>query len=86
MQVLEIRRKKLGIGHPHTLLSMQNLASTFKLQGNISRAISLKEEACQSQAVVLGPEHPDTIAYSEQLATWRQEVDQIIEQKGFILY
>ncbi|KAF2678639.1 hypothetical protein K458DRAFT_422874 [Lentithecium fluviatile CBS 122367] len=52
---------------------MNNLAFTLKGQGLTNRAISLMENCCRLQTVVLGPQHPFTISSHEALATWQLE-------------
>ncbi|PVH91024.1 hypothetical protein DM02DRAFT_722456 [Periconia macrospinosa] len=64
----------------HTLTSMNNLAFTLKGQGLTNKAISLMENCCKLQAVVLGPQHPYTISSREALTTWRLEVRELSER------
>jgi hypothetical protein len=44
MQVIETRKKKLGADHPFTLISINNLAFTWKGTGKETEAIRLIEE------------------------------------------
>jgi uncharacterized protein YpmB len=41
-QVLDIRKRVLGLEHPDTLTSMANLASTYSAQGQWKKAEELK--------------------------------------------
>ena len=55
---LHVRHKTLGSMHPHTLASMNLLASTYKRQGNFVAAEPLYMQCLETQRLVLGPEHP----------------------------
>ena len=70
---METRKTKLRADHPDKLASMNNLAFTWKSQGSTSKAISLVKNCCKRRAVVLGPQHPNTISSQETLLTWRLE-------------
>ena len=41
LQIMETRKTKLGVGHPHTLTSMANLASMYRNQGRWGEAKAL---------------------------------------------
>ena len=38
LQVIEIRKRVLGVGHRHTLATMEKLASNYKTQGHSKEA------------------------------------------------
>ena len=42
LQVMEARRRLLGVDHPDTLWSMANLACTYESQGRLKEAEDLK--------------------------------------------
>ena len=42
VQVIDMRKKLLGTEHPHTLISMGNLASTYRNQGRWNEAEQLE--------------------------------------------
>ena len=56
-----------------------NLAFTWKSQGFANRAISLIEDCCKRQAVVLGSEHSDTVSSRELLTLWQLEIVELSE-------
>lgn len=58
----------LGKEHPHTLISMNNLASTLQDQGKLARAQALHEQALAARRRLLGEEHPDTLTSMNNLA------------------
>jgi len=72
---MEARKSKLGVDHPDTLTSMNNLAFIFKHQDKIKEAISLLEDCCKRRAAVLGPQHPHTISSGKALAKWRSRIN-----------
>ncbi|KAF2467718.1 uncharacterized protein BDR25DRAFT_233833, partial [Lindgomyces ingoldianus] len=73
MANLASTKRVLGEEHPDTLTSMNNLAHTFKGQGLAFEAISLLENCCRLETVVLGSQHPFTISSRNALATWQLE-------------
>jgi hypothetical protein len=73
VQVLESRKKKLGVDHPDTLISMDNLAFAWKGTGRETEAVRLVEECVQSQKRVLGLNHPHTISSGTALNAYKAE-------------
>jgi hypothetical protein len=73
VQVMETRKRVLRHEHPDTLTRMASLAFTFKGQGSVIKAIALIEQCSELHAVVLGPQHPDTISSCEVLTAWHSE-------------
>jgi hypothetical protein len=55
------RNKMLGREHPHTLLSISNLAHIFRKQQKWKEAEDLASQAIEIRTKVLGREHPDTL-------------------------
>ena len=70
---METRKSKLGADYPDTLISMNNLAFTFKNRGEVEKATRLIEECVEKRKQVLGPNHPDTRDSEEALSSWRVE-------------
>jgi hypothetical protein len=67
LEVIEMKKKVLGVEHPDTLVSMNNLAHTWKTQGKYAEALALMEECVQIRSRVLGINHPKT---HSSLASW----------------
>ncbi|KAF2727198.1 hypothetical protein EJ04DRAFT_451809, partial [Polyplosphaeria fusca] len=63
----------LGEEHPSTLISMANLAHTWKSQSRNEEAISLMEKCFELQKRILGTHHPSTETSLEALTEWRIE-------------
>ncbi|KAK6857488.1 hypothetical protein PG995_006315 [Apiospora arundinis] len=68
VEVMEIRKQKLGADHPSTLTSMANLASTFSNQGRWEEAEKLFVEVMETRKQKLGADHPDTLTSMNNLA------------------
>jgi len=74
VQALETRKRVLGLEHPDTLISMANLASTYRNQGRWDQAEELEIQALETRKRVLGLEHPDTLISMTNLAsTYRNQ-------------
>ncbi|MFF2672969.1 tetratricopeptide repeat protein, partial [Streptomyces niveus] len=58
-----------GEDHPYTLASRNNLASAYKLAGELRRAIPLFEKTLTDRQQVLGDDHPDTLTSRNNLAS-----------------
>jgi len=67
-KVLAAHRRILGEEHPHTLMSMDNLAGTLRAQGDLPGARALQEKVLEARRRILGEEHPDTLASMNNLA------------------
>jgi hypothetical protein len=65
---LEKRKRFLGKDHPDTLTSMNDLAMTYRSQGNMTEAAELLKELLEKRKRILGKEHPDTLASMNDLA------------------
>ena len=57
-----------GPDHPDTLMSMQNLASSYYELGRSAEALQLRQETLALRKATLGPNHPDTLASMHDLA------------------
>ena len=70
VQVMNLRKKLLGPEHPHTLMSMGNLAITYSNQGkwNEAEQLELQVMNLRLRKKLLGPEHPDTLKSMENIA------------------
>ena len=56
-----LRKTKLGLDHPATLASMNNLASSYEELGRHAEALKLYEEAVARMKAKLWPDHPYTL-------------------------
>jgi tetratricopeptide (TPR) repeat protein len=63
MRALERREATLGMEHPSTILSANNLAFTLMSLKRYDEALVLFDRACSASEKVLGLEHPDTKDY-----------------------
>ena len=70
---METFTKKLGVDHPSTLASMNNLAFTWKGQGRDAEAISLMGTCVRLRQRILGVGHLHSISSSTRLAGWEAE-------------
>jgi hypothetical protein len=71
VQVMETRKTKLGADHPDTLISMNNLAFTWKGQGRNEAAIKLMSECIRLRTHKLGIDHPHTLSSVHALDSWK---------------
>ncbi|XWW93928.1 hypothetical protein V2A60_001867 [Cordyceps javanica] len=69
IQVLEIRKTKLGADHPNTLASMANLVSIYKNKGRLREAEMLEMQVLEICKTKLGADHPDTLTSMANLAS-----------------
>lgn len=72
LQVVEARKRVLGEEHPDTLVSMSNLATTYRSQGRWKEAEAIELQVVEVRKRVLGEEHPDTLASMGNLAATYQ--------------
>jgi eukaryotic-like serine/threonine-protein kinase len=66
-EVLDIRRRILGLEHPQTLESMYVMAQIFGEEGHYAEAEKLYRETLDIQRRVLGPEHRQTLSSMRDL-------------------
>ena len=69
VQVLDMRKKLLGIEHPLTLTSMVDLANTYQEQGRWNEAEDYIFQVMSMRKKLLGEEHPDTLESMANLAS-----------------
>ena len=67
-RALQLRKRILGAEHRDTLMSMNNLASTFLSQGKHTEAAALHVQTLEILKRVLGAEHPGTLTSMNNLA------------------
>ncbi|RYP80699.1 hypothetical protein DL770_006113 [Monosporascus sp. CRB-9-2] len=65
---IELREKVLGIEHPDTLGSMNNLALALDSQGRYDEAEQMHRQILKLREKVLGRKHPDTLTSMNNLA------------------
>ena len=75
VHTLETRRRVLGLEHPDTLTSVDNLALMYWEQGRFKEAGELGVQTLETRRRVLGLEHPSTLAGAFNLAInfWSQD-------------
>ncbi|KAJ4345915.1 uncharacterized protein N0V89_012051 [Didymosphaeria variabile] len=61
LQVLEGQKKELGVQHPDTLTSLNNLAVVLQDQEKYDEAEELHRKALKGSEEELGMQHPDTL-------------------------
>ena len=67
-QVLDMRKKLLGAEHPHTIISMSDLANAYLSQGKLIEAEQLNVQVLDVRKKLLGAEHRYTLASMSNLA------------------
>ncbi|ERF68964.1 hypothetical protein EPUS_08198 [Endocarpon pusillum Z07020] len=67
--VIETRKRVQGQEHPDTLISMNNLASTYLDQGQWKEAEELGMQTMEMRKRVLGQEHPHTLISMNNLVS-----------------
>jgi tetratricopeptide (TPR) repeat protein len=83
LQVMETNKAVLGEEHPDTLVSMGNLASTYRNQGRWKEAEELHTKVLEICSRVLGKEHPDTLTTMQNLAWTYREQRRFSDAEGF---
>ena len=73
MQVMETRKRVLGLEHPDTLTSMNNLAWKFWSLDLKKEAIQLMSEVVQYRQKKIGSDHPNTVQSIHTLQEWQNE-------------
>ena len=63
-----LSKKKLGLEHPDTATSYNNIAVVYDRQGDYPKALELYEKALAIREKVLGVEHPDTATSYNNIA------------------
>ena len=76
-EALSISHLVLGVDHPNTAVSLNNLALMRGIQGRYTEAAPLLKEAVEIMERVLGEEHPNTKImrenYEKLLAEMKEE-------------
>ena len=65
---MEAQERLLGLEHPDTLVSVNNLAKLLHAKGDYAAAEPLYRRALEAQERILGPEHPKTLSVLNNLA------------------
>ncbi|KND89201.1 Protein SERAC1 [Tolypocladium ophioglossoides CBS 100239] len=73
VQVMETTRRVLGVEHPSTLSSMNNLAHTWRGIGKIPEALDLMRTCISLGRVKLGPDHPYIQSSISALGLWESD-------------
>jgi tetratricopeptide (TPR) repeat protein len=74
VQVMEMSKTKLGANHLGTLISIGNLASTYRNQGRWEEAEKLEVQVMEMSKMKLGLDHPYTLTSMANLAeTYRNQ-------------
>ena len=71
-RALEAREHTLGAEHPHTLVSVNNLAGCLEAMGLLKDAEPLYRRALEACGRTLGADHPATLVSSNDLAVCLQ--------------
>ena len=61
IHVMDMRKKLLGVEHPHTLTSTRNLATTYRNQRRLNEAEQLDIQVLDMTKKLFGAEHPETL-------------------------
>jgi hypothetical protein len=69
---METIKRVLGVEHPDTLISMNNLAFTQKSLGCDIKVIQLMEKYLELRNQKLGADHPDTMSSRKVLVKWKK--------------
>ena len=85
VQVMETRKTKLGEDHPSTLISMANLAFTWKSSGHTTQALDLLRNCVIRQKKIQGLNHHLTLSTSENLLKWELEKSNTNTSRSHIL-
>ena len=72
-RALETRKRVLGEEHPHTLLSMGNLAHTLYAQNQKDIAKQLMTNVVKCCTEKIGADHPDTLDSMSTLSIWNND-------------
>ena len=64
---------KLGADHPDTLMSMNNLAALYKIQGRYEEAEPLYLQCLEGRRMKLGADGPNSVRSMYRLASLKKE-------------
>jgi tetratricopeptide (TPR) repeat protein len=79
---LASRERMLGLDHPDTLASRNNLASVLAQTGKLAEAESEFRALAEHQSRVLGPDHPDALASRNNLASVLAQTGKLAEAES----
>jgi hypothetical protein len=65
---MEIRKRLLGTDYPNILISIANLASTYRNQGRWKEAKDLDIQAMETRKTILRADYPETLININNLA------------------
>ena len=82
-KALVIREKALGLEHPSTATSYNNLAELYRVQGRYDEAEPLFIKALVIREKALGLEHPDTAGSYNSLGVFYANQGKFAEAKEF---
>ena len=83
-QARVIYTRELGEDHRDTLVSMSNLAITYRALGQYDKALALNEQTLKLRRIKLGEDHLDTLASMNNLAITYNSLGQ--NDKTLVLY
>ena len=66
-EVMQVKQRLHGLRHPHTLVSINNLALLLTAKGEYGKAKPLYVEALRTQRALLGHDHPHTLTSMNNL-------------------
>jgi hypothetical protein len=67
VQVMETKKRVLGVEHPDTVVSISNLAWTYRNRGRWKEAEELLVQVVEMRKMELGVEHPNTLTSMDKL-------------------
>ena len=70
---METRKRVLGQNHPDTLISLANLAYTWKSQGRDAKAVTMLTHVVNTYAGLFGKGHPNSRVWMTALKVWKGE-------------
>ena len=66
---MEARKANLGVDHPDTLISIADLASTYRSQSRWEDAERLQRQVMEARKAQLDADHPETLTSMINLAS-----------------
>ena len=70
---METTKRLLGVEHPSMLTNMNNLAHTYKLEGQSGWVIELMKHVVELLTKTIGSNHPHTLEATNSLIVWSRE-------------
>lgn len=74
IEQLRIRKSILGLKHPDTVISLNNLAAIYQATSDYTKALPLYQQSLGISKEILGKEHPDTATTHNDLAMLYQAI------------